>query len=263
MLNLRRIRAILWQELFVTYRSGEVFADIFIFPFANIIVFGFISLYLSGENPLTGKLVLLGMLLWQIIWIVQYSVTLGSLWNIWSRNLTNIFISPIKVGEYILAHTISGIIKAFFVLLLAGVLSYFAFDFNLFSIGALPLALVFLNFALFAYSLGIVLLGLIFRYGTRIQAAAWATVSFFQPLSAAFYPVEIMPIWLQFIAKLFPATFTFEAARVALLEHGAIAWNLFGFAFAQNLVYCVLATLVFLRFYRTSRNTGQFARNET
>lgn len=262
-MNFRRIKAILWQELFVTWRSGEVFADIFIFPFANIIVFGFISLYLAGENPITGKTVLSGMLLWQIIWIVQYSVTLGSLWNIWSRNLTNIFISPIKVGEYILAHTLSGIVKAILVLGLAMVLSIYAFDFNLFEIGFAPLALVFINFALFAYALGLVLLGLIFRYGTRIQAAAWATVSFFQPLSAAFYPLAVMPASLQMIAKCFPATYGFEAARYAIFNDGAIAWHLFGIAFLQNIVYCVLATIIFLYLFKKSRDTGQFARNET
>ena len=55
MLNLRRVRAILWQEFFITRRAGDVMADIFIFPFANIIVFGFLSLYLSGENTLMGQ----------------------------------------------------------------------------------------------------------------------------------------------------------------------------------------------------------------
>ena len=263
MLNFRRIKAILWQELFVTYRSGEVFADIFIFPFANIIVFGFISLYLSGQNPVTAKTVLSGMLLWQIIWIVQYSVTLGSLWNIWSRNLTNIFIAPIKVGEYILAHTLSGIIKAIAVLGLATLLSIYAFDFNLFEIGITPLALIFINFALFAYALGIVLLGLIFRYGTRIQAAAWATVSFFQPLAAAFYPLDVMPGYLQAVAKFFPATYGFEGARFALFNDGAIAWDLFSIAFLENAIYCVVATAVFLYLFRKSRDTGQFARNES
>jgi ABC-2 type transport system permease protein len=262
-MNIRRIKGILWQELFITLRSGEVFADIFIFPFANIFVFGFISLYLAGDNPLTGKLVLIGMLLWQIIWIVQYSVTLGSLWNVWSRNLTNIFITPIHVGEYILAHTLSGIVKAVVVLSLASVLSYYAFDFNILEIGVLTLLFVFLNFILFAYALGLVLLGLIFRYGTRIQAMAWATVTFVQPLSAAFYPLEVMPIALQYISMLFPATFTFEAARFALFNGGEVAWRLFSFAFLESILYCIVCTGVFFYLYNKSRDTGQFARNET
>ena len=262
-MNLRRVKAILWQELYVTYRSGEIFADIFIFPFANILVFGFISLYLSGENPLAGKLVLLGMLLWQVIWIVQYSVTLGSLWNMWSRNLTNIFIAPIRVQEYILAHTISGVVKAIVVVGFAAVLSTFVFGFNLLQIGIIPLIFIFVNLVCFSYALGIVLLGLIFRYGVRIQAAAWGTVSFFQPLSAAFYPLTVMPIALQYFAQLFPATHVFEAARYALATQGGIAWELFATATLMNLCYCVVCTKLFLYLFARSRDTGQFARNES
>lgn len=262
-MNLRRVKAILWQELYVTYRSGEVFADIFIFPFAQIIVFGFISLYLSAENPALGKLVLLGMLLWQIIWIVQYSVTLGSLWNIWSRNLTNIFITPIAVGEYIAAHTISGMIKALVVVGFAAVLSFFAFDFNILEVGLLSLLLIFVNFVLFAYALGIVLLGLIFRFGTRIQAAAWATVSFFQPLSAAFYPVAVLPIVLQYFAYLFPATYVFEAARHAISNGGEVAWSLFAIATGLNILYGLVCTRIFFYFFAKSLDTGQFSRNES
>ncbi len=253
----------MWQELYVTYRSGEVFADIFIFPFANILVFGFISLYLSGENPVAGKLVLLGMLLWQIIWIVQYSVTLGSLWNIWSRNLTNIFIAPIAVGEYILAHTISGMVKSIVVVGFAAVLSYFAFGFNILEIGFVPLLMIFVNFVLFAYALGIVLLGLIFRYGTRIQAVAWGTVSFFQPLSAAFYPVDILPTALQYFAYLFPSTYVFEAARHALFTGGDIALSLFAIATGLNIVYCLVCSRLFLHLFAKSLDTGQFSRNES
>lgn len=262
-MDFRRIKAMLWQELFITYRSGEVIADVFVMPFGSFLVFGFLSLYLSGHDPSLGKLVIIGMLLWQVIWVVQYSVTLGSLWNVWSRNLTNIFITPIRVGEYILAHTLSGVAKAALMLTLSAALSVHAFNFNLLDIGLVPLVLAFVNFTLFAYAVGVVLLGLIFRYGTRVQALAWGTITFLQPLVAAFYPLEIMPSALQFIAKTFPATYTFEAARFALFNSGAIDWNLFGAAFALNAVYVIACTALFVHFYNSSRDTGQFARNET
>ncbi len=262
-MNLRRIKGILWQEFFVLRRSGEVIADIIVFPFTNIAVFGFLSLYLSAENELAGHTVIFGMLLWNVVWIIEYSITLGSLWNIWTRNLTNLFISPLRLSEYLLAHTLSGIIKAFIVLISSAVLSVYLFEFNLFTVGFMPLLLAFINFALFAYALGIFILGLIYRYGTRIQAAAWSAVGLFQPLCAALYPLDVLPTALQYVAILFPATYTFEAARFALTNNGAVAWNLFGIAFAENLVYCVLCTFAFLAMYNHSRNSGQFARNET
>ena len=54
----------------------------------------------------------------------------------------------------------------------------------------------------------------------------------------------------------------FEATRYAL-EYGSVAWDLFLIAFLQNVVYCVLATRAFARMYDRSRDSGQFARNES
>ena len=39
-MNIRRIKGILWQELFVLRRSYEVIADIIVFPFTNMVIWG-------------------------------------------------------------------------------------------------------------------------------------------------------------------------------------------------------------------------------
>jgi ABC-2 type transport system permease protein len=258
-MNLRRITAILLQEFFITIHSFEVIMDIFIFPFVNIVVFGFLSLYLN--QSIVGQYVLLGMLLWQVIWIIEYSISVGSLWNIWARNLSNMFIAPLMMQEYILAHTLSGTVKACTMIFISSILSFFVFHFNLLTVGVIPLILSFINFAFFAFSMGIAMLGLIFRYGTRIQAFAWGVVPIFQPLSAAFYPIGVMPFPLQLVAYLFPPTYTFEAARYSLVYH-TINWQLFGISFAENIFYCAICILFFSTMFKKSRDTGQFARNE-
>jgi ABC-2 type transport system permease protein len=261
-MKIKRISAILLQEFFITIHSVEVIMDIFFFPLANIVVFGILSLYLGGSRPsIAGQHLLLGMLLWQIIWIVEYSVAVGSLWNIWARNLSNMFIAPLMVREYILAQTLSGTMKACMMLLIGSVLSSLAFNFTILSIGILPLILAFINFTFFAFAIGIAMLGLIFRYGTRIQAFAWGVIPILQPLSAAFYPLNVMPPPLQFIAYLFPPTYTFEAARYSLIHH-TVNWQLFGTSFAENIFYCTACILFFSKMFKKSRDTGQFARNE-
>jgi len=261
-MQIKRIGAILLQEYFITVRSTEVIADVFFFPLVNVVIFGFLSLYLSGgKNNLAGHYVLLGMLLWQIIWIVEYSVAIGSLWNIWSRNLSNLFIAPLLAKEFILAHTISGMIKAIVMLVLTAILSQYVFHFNLLSIGILSLFVIFINFSLFAFSFGIAMLGFIFRYGTRLQAFAWGLVPIIQPLSAAFFPLSVLPQPMQYLAYLFPPTFTFEAARYSLTYH-QINWQLYGLSFAENIVYCFICIAFFTVMFQKSRDSGQFARNE-
>lgn len=262
-MNIRRIYGVLLQEFYLTIHSLEVIVDVFIFPLINIVVFGLISLYLVGESQtLAGQYVLLGMILWQVIWIIAYSVAVGSLWNIWSKNLSNMFVAPLTMSEYIAAHAISGSLKALFLLLLGGVLSAIVFSFDILAIGLPTLALACIIFGIFAYSIALVVLGLIFRYGTRIAALSWSLVMVFQPISAAFFPLAMMPAALQKLALFFPPTYAFEAARSGLLE-GGVAWRMMGIGFLIDLVYLAVATLLFSYLFEASRDNGQFARNES
>jgi ABC-2 type transport system permease protein len=261
-MSLSRIKAILVMEWFITKRSLEVLVDVVFFPLINIIVFGFLSVYLTGNTQVQHAYPLLvGMILWQLVYITQYSISVGSLWNIWARNLSNIFLTPITVAEYIMAFVISGSLKALFILFTSSILSFYAFHFNMLSLGIANLALFFVNLTIFAIATGIVILGLIFRYGTRIQALAWSITFLFQPLTAAFFPVSVLPGILKNVAYLFPATYVFEAARAAIVTP-AIRWDLFLYALILNLIYLPLSVWVYTKLFRKSKDTGQFARNE-
>ncbi len=261
-MSIRRISGILIQEYYITKRSLEVMVDVVFFPLINITVFGFLSLYLSGKgNPANAYPLLLGMILWQLLYITQYSISVGSLWSIWARNLSNLFISPISIVEYNAAFVISGSIKAFIVFLTSTLLSLYIFHFNIFQLGISNLLLFFINMILFGISTGLIIIGLIFRYGTRIQALAWGVTFLFQPLTAAFFPVSILPFPLREMAYLFPATYVFEAARAAI-HNPSINWHLMGIALIENIIYIIICTWIFQKLFSKSKETGQFARNE-
>ncbi len=241
----------------------EIFLDIFFFPVMSIILFGFLSTYLSGTSgKQIGDSVLMGMLLWEIIFITQYSVSVGSLWNIWSRNLSNMFITPLNVSEYITAHILSGLLKAILVFGLTSVVSIFVFKFNIFELGIVNIILLSINLMIFAVAIGLAILGLIFAYGTKIQAFAWGLLPIFQPLTAALYPVSVLPTPLKEIAYIFPPTYVFEAAR-ATLKNGVVDWKLLVTAFAINIAYIIFGVLFFKLMFKRSRESGQFARNES
>lgn len=262
-MNLNRIKGVLVQEFFITIRSYEVILDIFVFPITAILVFGFLGSYLSGsDNKEIGYSLLTGMLFWQIVFIIQYSVSVGSLWNIWSKNLSNMFITPISLPEYLVAQSFSGILKAFCIFIPASFVSIVMFQFNIYEIGIENLLLFFFNLVLFAISLGIIILGLIFRFGTRFQAFAWGLLPLFQPLSAAFYPVSVLPGFLQWIAYSLPPTFIFEALRASAAQPG-IHWNLIGISFAENVVLFIFALWFFNLMFNKSKEVGQFARLES
>ncbi len=260
-MSLARIKAILLQELYITKHSLEVSMDIFFFPAINIIVFGFISRFLSGNNSGTNDYLLMGIILWQIIYITQYSISVGSLWNVWSRNLSNMFISPISISEYLSAYILSGIIKAFLTFILFSLIAFIIFSFNILDMGSTNIFLSFISLVLFGCSTGIAILGAIFRFGTRIQSLAWGLIFLFQPLTAAFFPLSVLPDWLQKIALLFPPTFVFEAARFGI-KTGAVNYRLYTFSFMENTIYIIVALIFFNYMFKKAKDTGQFARNE-
>ncbi|MCE9541214.1 ABC transporter permease [Candidatus Kaiserbacteria bacterium] len=251
------------QEFFLALHTLEIFVDSFIFPLLSVIIFGLISLYLIGsDETIAAQYILLGMILWQVIWVISYSVATGSMWNIWSKNLSNMFVSPLTVSEYMSAHFISGCAKAVLLLVIANAVSMVMFHFSVLSIGVPVLVLTFIVFAAFAFAVSIAVLGLIFRYGTRIAALSWSLITVFQPLAATFYPLADMPHLLQYVALLLPPTYAFEAARYSLVQ-GEIAWSMLGMGFALDAVYGVACVLLFRQLFRNSRDTGQFARNES
>ncbi len=261
-MNISRIKAILLQELFITKRSLEVIVDLPYFSIQTIMAFGLFSLYLSTNNPKNGaEYLITGLLLWEIIRITQYSISVAALWNIWSRNLSNMFITPLKLREYFIAQMVSGVIKTTTILIVISVLTSVLFKFNLLSLGIINLILFFVNLTIFGWSVGIMIVGFIFRFGTRIQSLAWGTVFIFQPLCATLFPVRILPPFLQTIAYLFPPTYVFEAARASIVSP-TTKWEQMIISFTLNIIYLFLSFWSFNMMFKKSKETGQFARNE-
>jgi ABC-2 type transport system permease protein len=77
----------------------------------------------------------------------------------------------------------------------------------------------------------------------------------FQPVAAVFYPVSVLPSWLQPIAWATPAAYVFEGLRVVLLEGRFDVGLLLG-AIALNVVYLLIGCAGFLGMFRVARGKG-------
>lgn len=260
---LQRITGLLLQEWFITKRSLEVIFDTVWFSVLSVIVFGFIAQYLNASaNTQAATVLLTGMIWWEFLRINQYSLSLNPLWNIWSRNFANMFITPISKTEYVFAQCISAFIKSTAVLFLNTLVIQFFFNIPIFSLYTLEHVIIFtVLFSLFAWSVGLMVMGVIFRFGTRIQALAWGFIFLLQPLVAVFFPVSIMHPALQFVALLFPATHLFELNRM-LIAGQNYPNSFIVYAFALTLVYLGIAIYIFNRFFIASQISGQFAKND-
>jgi ABC-2 type transport system permease protein len=260
------VKAILRQEVYVTRASWEVIIDIFVFTLANIVLFGFIANYLEkGSSSLSGKLevesLVIAVVFWEVLRINQYSTSVSSMWNVWSHNLSNMFIAPIRITEYLAAHIIAAIIKSTFILVCSIGLVRYVFHINILGLGMGPVLFAYINMVIFGTAIGLVLIGLVFQFGTRIQALTWGTIFMIQPFCAVYFPVSVLPVFLQPIAYLFPATYFFEWLR-SLHEKAGFSTARLLAAFVFNLLYLGAACFIFSRQLAAAKRSGQFVRND-
>lgn len=249
----------------MTRRSLETMVDIFVYPIMNIVVFGFISKYLLGStNQGTFLSLIVAMLFWQVFSTTQYTVSVATLWNMWSHNLTNLFASPITLMEYFVAHAITALIKALVVFGIGSLIAYLQFGYSVIQLPFSFLLVMMLNLYIAGVAIGLVLIGFIFAHGTRIQALTWGFVSIIQPLASVFYPLSIIPEPFQSIARLLPLTYMFEALRQTILDEAILppTQQLLITGSLITLLYFFLSLIFFKYLIDTSRETGQFAKND-
>jgi ABC-2 type transport system permease protein len=109
---------------------------------------------------------------------------------------------------------------------------------------------------MFGWAIGIAVCGLIMRHGLGAESAAWGAMFLILPVAAVYYPVTVLPGWLQAIAWSLPPAYVFEGMR-ALLVDGVLRSDLLIGAFALNLLYLALGFWAFLAFFEAARCRGQ------
>jgi len=107
----------------------------------------------------------------------------------------------------------------------------------------------------FGWAVGLLANGLVLRFGLGAEEIGWAVVFLIGPLSGAYYPISVLPIWLQHIAYSMPTAWAFEAMRSGLIE-GRIAWNLLGIAMLLNWLYFCACAFLFYRLVESGRERG-------
>jgi len=254
-----RIAAMLLRYLYLYRRSAARVMGIVFWPVMDLLVWGFVTRYLEASAVPKPVLFLLGaVILWDVFYSSAQAITLSITEDIWGRNILNVFVSPIRVWELVAATSMLGCLRA---LVSAALLSILAALFYGFRIAALGLALApFLaSLLLFGWAVGMMTTALILRYGQAAEALIWGVPFLIQPLSAAFYPVAVLPAWLRPLALAIPATHVFEGMREVMAGGGFPAARL-GAALGLNLVYLAAGGAFFAWMLGRVREKGYLAR---
>ncbi len=214
-MKLYRIWGLALRYLYLFRHSLDRLSDAFFWPTVDLILWGMTSRFLVQNSSLDNTLLLAllgGIILWIFPWRGQYEISVNLLEDLWNRNLVNIFVSPVRFAEWVTTLLLLGVGKAIVSFAYAGTLAYFLYATNIFRFGwlILPWAIVLI---LFGWVFGLLIAGIVMRYGTKIQTLAWTAIYLIAPFACVYYSVETLPVWGQQIAKFVPASYVFEAMR--------------------------------------------------
>jgi len=93
------------------------------------------------------------------------------------------------------------------------------------------------------------------RHGLGAESLAWTVMFVLLPLTSVYYPVTVLPVWLQPIAWCLPPTYVFEGLRALLIDHN-LRLDLMAEAFALNVGLFALAILAFRILLEKAREAG-------
>ncbi len=256
-MKFHRINALLIRHLYLYRRSLPRVMDIFYWPVMELLVWGFLSVWLQntdfvGEFNMVS--VLLGALIfWNFLTQSQKSVSVAFLEDVWERNLLNVFVTPLKPSEFLTSTAILGAVRILLVAIVMGALAALLYSFDVFQFGILIIPFV-INLLIFGWTIGVLIIGILLRYGTQAQILAFGLIVLFQPLSAVFYPVSALPSFLQSIALALPSAHVFEGMRAVL--QGDFPFTTLGYAFLTNAIYLVFALWFFYMMFSRAKKRG-------
>lgn len=246
-MKLNRIFAIILRNLYTFRRNYDRVFDAFWWPTMELVVWGITGTYIIKLSPNFSSVLFVivsGLTFWFVVGRSQYEICVSLLEEIWSRNLINIFVSPIKFTEWVSSILIIGVMKASISFIWAICVAFILYKVQLFMFGFYLIPFVFL-LLMTGWWVAFFITGIILRYGSRVQTLAWTLVYILAPLSAIYYPVDTLPKSVQVISYLLPTTYVFQGIRSVLLQ-GTLDETLLVKSLVLNTVY-LAASLYYLR----------------
>jgi ABC-2 type transport system permease protein len=252
-----RINAMILRYWYLLLSSWPRLLELLYWPTLQIITWGFLQTYIAqnaGFFARAGGTLIGAVILWDILFRGQLGFSISFLEEMWSRNLGNLMMSPLKPIEFLIALMAMSLIRLAIGIIPMTLLALFLFHFNFYGIG-LPLIAFFCNLIFTSWSVGIFVSGLVVRNGLGAESIVWTLMFALMPLACIYYPATVLPHWLQVVAWSLPPTYVFEGMRALLIDH-VFRTDLMIEALAINVVLFIASFAAFLALLRSARRHG-------
>ena len=262
-MNLTRIYAIFIRQIFLLKGNPVRLVAVFLWVILDIVLWGFISKYLSTFGAATFSFVsaVLGaIILWDFLGRIMQGVMMAFLEDIWTQNFINFFTSPLQIKEYVAGLVATSLVTGIVGFLIMALLAGLGFGYNVFKMGLIILPFMLILF-IFAVAMGIFMTAIILRFGPSAEWLGWPIPFAMSVFAGVFYPISTLPGALQIISKIIPASYVFESLRglSGTTLDSSLLTNLFvGLVLA--LFYLVIMYIFLVMIYRRNLKNGQLSR---
>ena len=103
--------------------------------------------------------------------------------------------------------------------------------------------------------MGLLVTSGLIRYGPSFENIAWASLFFLAPLGCIYYPIDVLPEWLQILARFLPLVHIFEEMRNILIYDTINNLQIFK-AFSISFLYFVFGIITFYISFSGAKNRG-------
>ena len=253
----QRIYGMVLRHVYLWRRSWVRVLETAYWPTMNMVLWGFIAKYFATNSSVVAQvpaLLISGLLLWEVLFRGQLAFALAFLEELYARNLGHLFVSPLRPMELIASMLVVSLLRTCVGVGAAAALAIVLYAASIFDLG-LALVAFFANLLVTGWAVGLMIAALVLRYGLAAENLAWGTIFIIAPISGIYYPISVLPLWLQSVSWCLPTGYVFEGMRGVLLE-AVFKWDLFFGAVALNAVYVAVGVGLFFAAFRGARRRG-------
>lgn len=250
---LLRVYSQVYKNFRLLFENPFRFMDVTFWPL--ILLFS-LTLFVSyfGQDPKILVLVVLGVMGWRAVYHANMEIASNYMEEYWSQSLTHLFITPIRPLELVLGSAVSGLFKFLLVFAMYYLVTFFLYGFVIPDPLVFAIACVFLF--LFGLSLGMIVQGVMFFYASEAFSLSFTVPDVFVLLSAAYYPLSVLPQPVQAFSLLLPSTHAFLLIKstlgLATVDYGALV--------GLSVVWFAIGYAVMMFAFSRAKKTGRLVR---
>ena len=208
--SLRRSLAHAYHILILAHRDWFRLLDVTLWPLVLFLSMTLFTNAFTQDRSITG-MVILGALGWRIIYHFQMEAVTLYMDNYWFGMIEHVMISPLRWGEFILGGALSAALKILVIATMFLGLGHLVFHFTVQR--WMPTLLGCLACAACGVVLAVFSMGVAFLKRGDAYAFIFAFPDAIAVLSGVFYPTDVFPAPVRWLAQALPTTHAFNLLK--------------------------------------------------